>query len=164
MSSGGLYPSDSTMEVGMITILQVETLVELATSTAHKVEAALKSEYGVGVQTDIGNNKEGALSLIDSISLERADIFKVSKKEFMEADVKCVMLKIIECAIFLHPKNTGTCNLFQHWAKKNKNNIVALSCGYLLASSLIGVDNSNLRSIRELLDKNGSCSDKWPWM
>jgi len=164
MSSGGLYPSDATMEMGMISILHVETLVELATSTAYKVEAALKSEFGVAVQTDVGNDKEGALSLIDSISLEHADIFKVSKKESMESDVKCVMLKIIECAIFLHPKDTGTCVLFQHWARKNKKNIVALSCGYLHASSLIGVENSKLRSIRELLAKNGSYSDKWPWM
>jgi len=50
----------------------------------------------------------------------------------MRADIKCVMLKIIECAIFLHPKDAGTCFLFQQWVNENKNGIITLSCGYLL--------------------------------
>jgi len=109
------------------------TLAELAASSVHKVEAALKSELGGDFQTYIGNDKKSAITQI-----EYADLFEFRKKELMEADVKSVMLlKIIECAIFLHPKDAGTCILFQQWVNENKNDIVTLSCGYLFASSLI---------------------------
>lgn len=108
MSSGGLYlfPSNEAMEVGKINILVMDALMQLASSVAQKVEAALKSEFGWSFQTVIEDEKNSALSLINSISSEHEDLLKF-KKEKIDAHVHYLMLKIIECAIFLHPRETG---------------------------------------------------------
>eukprot|EP00816_Leptocylindrus_hargravesii_P012308 CAMPEP_0196807184 /NCGR_PEP_ID=MMETSP1362-20130617/7137_1 /TAXON_ID=163516 /ORGANISM="Leptocylindrus danicus, Strain CCMP1856" /LENGTH=1124 /DNA_ID=CAMNT_0042180983 /DNA_START=109 /DNA_END=3483 /DNA_ORIENTATION=+ len=145
ISSGGLYLSYAVMEAETVNILERETLVKLALSIVLDVEAALKSENGDRIPTDYENDKKSALSLID---------------------VKCVILKIIECAIFLYPKDVGTAVSFHQWVEKNKTNIAPLSFGYLLACYLIEIDDNKLKSIFELLTKKGFSVDnsKWPWI